>query len=83
MLAVWIQRYGLDPEIAEAAKKMSVERHIGLSEAVNELARVGLTQKQSPRRFRQRTASVGLKVDVTKTADVLDMLDKYDAEDKR
>ena len=73
----------LDPEVAAAAERLRRERHRGLGEAVNELARAGLGQKQKPARFRQRTASVGLKVDVTDIAGTLELLDQYDAEDAR
>ena len=31
-------------------------------------------------RFQQRTASVGMKVDVTNIADTLELLDSYDTE---
>lgn len=71
----------LDPEVAAAAERLRKERHIGLGEAVNELARAGLSQRRKPVRFRQRTASVGLKVDATDIADTLELLDQYDAED--
>ena len=73
----------LEPEVAAAAERLRKERHIGLGEAVNELARAGLTRKQKTTRFRQRTASVGLKVDVTDIADTLELLDRDDAEDAR
>ncbi len=73
----------LDPEVAAAADRLRRERHIGLGEAVNELARAGLARDQKPARFRQRTASVGLKVDVTDIADTLELLDRYDAEGAR
>lgn len=73
----------LDPEVAAAAERLRRERHIGLGEAVNELARAGLVQKQKPTRFQQRTASVGLRIDVTDIADTLELLDQYDAEDVR
>ena len=71
----------LDPEVAAAAEQLRRERHIGLGEAVNELARAGLARKQQATRFEQRTASVGLKIDVTDIADTLELLDQYDAED--
>lgn len=71
----------LDPEVAAAAERLRRERHIGLGEAVNELARVGLARGEKTSRFRQRTASVGLKTDVTDVADALELLDQYDAED--
>lgn len=71
----------LDPEVAAAAERLRRERHIGLGEAVNELARAGLDRRQRAARFRQRTSSVGLKVDVTDVADTLELLDQDDAED--
>ena len=73
----------LDPEVAAAAERLRRERHIGLGEAVNELARAGLARERKPTPFRQRTASVGLKIDVTDVADTLDLLDHHDAEDAR
>lgn len=73
----------LDPEVAAAAERLRRERHIGLGEAINELARAGLAQKQKPTSFRQRTANVGLKVDVTNIADTLELLDQHDVEEPR
>lgn len=73
----------LDPEVAAAAERLRSERHIGLGEAVNELARAGLVRQQKATLFQQRTASVGLKVNVTEIADTLELLDHYDAEDAR
>ena len=73
----------LDPEVATAAERLRRERHIGLGEAVNELARAGLIQKRKPTRFRQRTAGVGLRIDVTDIAGTLELIDQFDAEDAR
>lgn len=74
----------LDPEVAAAAERLRQERRIGLGEAVNELARAGLTRgTRTTKRFRQRTASVGLKLDVTNVADALELLDAYDAKDEQ
>lgn len=73
----------LDPEVAAAAERLRRERNIGLGEAVNELARAGLARRPAATRFHQRTASVGLKIDVTDIADTLELLDHFDAEDKR
>lgn len=70
-------------EVAAAAEHLRRKHHIGLGEAVNELARAGLAQKKMPTRFRQRTADVGLKVDVTDIASTLELLDQSDAEDTR
>lgn len=56
----------LDDDVAAAAEKRQRERHIGLSEAVNSLARAGLRAASPQRReFRQRTTSLGLRVDVS------------------
>ncbi len=74
----------LDPEVAAAAERLCEERHIGIGEAVNELARAGLARGgESPKRFRQRTASVGLRIDVTNIADALELLDASEAKDER
>lgn len=73
----------LDPEVAAAAERLRRERHIGLGEAVNELARAGLERGQRTTRFRQRTANVGLKIDVTNVADALEQLDAYDVQTER
>lgn len=68
----------LDPEVAAAAEELRRERNIGLGEAVNELARSGLSRVQTPSPFRQRTANAGLRIDVTNVAEALDLLDDED-----
>lgn len=68
----------LDPEVAAAAEQLRRSRNIGLGEAVNELARAGLARSHARVPFRQRTASVGLTVDVTDIAEVLELLDHED-----
>lgn len=70
----------LDPEVAAAAELLRQERGIGLGEAVNELARAGLAREPKATRFRQRTARVGLRTDVTDIAATLELLDQYDSE---
>lgn len=70
----------LDPEVAAAVERMRAQRHIGLGEAVNELARAGLSHKKQTTRFKQRTADVGLKGDVTDIADTLELLDHHDSD---
>lgn len=73
----------LDAEVAAAAERLRRERHVGLGEAVNELARAGLARGAETRRFRQRTAKVGLTIDVTDVADALELLDDHDAHSAR
>lgn len=70
----------LDPEVAAAAERLRRERHIGLGEAVNQLARAGLARTPRAEPFHQRTAELGLKMDVSNVAEALDLLDQYDAE---
>ena len=66
----------LDDDVAAAAQRLSREEHIGLGEAVNKLARAGLRHGRSRRQaFRQRTADVGLRIDVSNVADALELLD--------
>ena len=51
---------------------------MGLSEALNTLARVGVNARRSrPRdRFVQPTAKLGLRADVSNIAEVLDLLEQ-------
>lgn len=65
----------LEPDVAAAIERMRHERAIGLSEAVNELVRAGLTVRPRPARFEQQTADLGLRVDVANVAEALDLLD--------
>jgi Arc/MetJ family transcription regulator len=69
----------LDDDVAAAVQRLRDERHIGLSEAVNELIRAGLTAPVRRTAFRQQTASVGLRVDVSSVADALEHLNGPDA----
>jgi Arc/MetJ family transcription regulator len=72
----------LDDDVTAAVNRLRRERGLGLSEAVNELARAGLAgQRSSGRRatFRQPTVALGLKVDVSNVAEVLDLLDERPA----
>jgi hypothetical protein len=50
---------------------------LGLSEALNLLARRGMSAQPhaDTAKYRHRTSKVGVKVDVTNVADVLDLLD--------
>jgi Arc/MetJ family transcription regulator len=66
----------LDDDVAAAALRLSREKHIGLGEAVNRLARAGLRGGHSRRQaFRQRAADLGLRVDVSNVAEALELLD--------
>lgn len=65
----------LDEDVAAAIEWLRRERAIGLSEAVNELIRAGLRQKPGRSRFRQRTSSLGLRIDVSNVAEALEQLE--------
>ena len=65
----------LDDDVAAAIKRLRAERGLGLSEAVNELARAGLRPRPRSARFRQRTARLGLRLDVSNVAEALETLD--------
>lgn len=72
----------LDDEVLAAAAQLQRERHIGLSEAVNELARSGLRAHPTGASgsFQQRTSDLGVHIDVSNVADALELLDNVDAE---
>ena len=66
----------LNADVAAAVQLFREERNIGLSDAVNELIRAGLAASPRRRVFRQRTANLGLRVDVSNVADTLEHLDE-------
>jgi hypothetical protein len=68
----------LDPDVAAAAERLRAERNIGLSDAVNELARAGMRARPKEKLFLQRTHPLGLRVDVSNVAEALDLLDGED-----
>jgi hypothetical protein len=65
----------LADDVAAAAEKVRRERGIGLSAAVNELARAGLAQPTHARAFKQRTYDMGEGLDVSNVADALETLE--------
>lgn len=64
-----------DPDVAAAVEQFRRERGLGVSQAVNELVRRGLLPRPADRRFRQRTAPLGLRVDVSNVAEAVDALE--------
>jgi Arc/MetJ family transcription regulator len=65
----------LDDDVVAAVEELRRARRLGLSEAVNELIRAGLRAPRRRQQFRQRTAELGLRVDVSNVAEALDLLD--------
>ncbi|WP_328392126.1 CopG family transcriptional regulator [Nocardia sp. NBC_00416] len=68
----------LDSDVLAAAERLRLERGIGLGEAVNELVRAGIHHGQPAvrRPFRQRTRSLGARVDLSRNSDVSDLVDE-------
>jgi len=68
--------FTLDDDVAAEVERLRRTEGIGLSEAVNRLIRSGLARPTAKStRYRHRSADVGLKVDVTDIAAVLELLD--------
>ncbi len=72
----------LDDDVAAAVKQIRRRRGLGLSEAVNELARAGMTS-QHPATVRERiqldTRALDLRVDVSNVAEALDIAERSPA----
>jgi len=63
-------------DVAAAIERLRADRHVGTSEAVNELIRRGLAHGSEPAGpFRQPTEELGLRIDVTNVAEALEQLD--------
>jgi hypothetical protein len=66
----------LADDVAAAVEQLRRERSIGMSEAVNELVRAGLTKQDRPAaRFRQKSHDLGRGIDFDDIADTLETLD--------
>lgn len=66
----------LADDVAAAVEKLRRDRSIGMSEAVNQLVRAGLTNhRQSARPFRQKTHDLGRGIDFSNVADAIETLD--------
>ena len=63
----------LDDDVAAVINRMRDERGIGLSEAVNELARAGISNRGDRPRFRQKTYDVGLMIDVSNVQEAIEL----------
>ena len=69
----------LDRDVAAAVEHLQATRHISVSNAINILARDGLARiPAAPEPFVQRTADLGLRVDVSDVAEALELLDGLD-----
>ncbi|WP_024443789.1 hypothetical protein [Mycobacterium sp. UM_Kg27] len=66
----------IDSDVAAEIERLR-RQGLGISEALNLLARRGIAASASApgSRYRHRSTPIGLKVDVTNVAQVLDLLD--------
>jgi hypothetical protein len=65
----------LDDDVAAAVGRIRREKGLGVSDALNQLARAGLMVKRGRQEFTQRTANLALSIDVTNVAEALEQLD--------
>lgn len=66
----------LEDDVAAAAERLRQAEGIGLSEAVNRLARAGIARRPKHRSpYVHRSAAMGMRVDVSNIGDILDLLD--------
>ncbi|MGQ0733865.1 MAG: CopG family transcriptional regulator [Acidobacteriota bacterium] len=65
----------LDPDVGAAVERIRKSSSRGVSETVNDLIRRGLGARARARRFVQASAPVGLRVDVSNVAEVLELLE--------
>jgi hypothetical protein len=68
----------LSDDVAAEVERLRRERGLGVSAAVNELARAGMGRRPASRPFRQRSAAIGLRIDISNVAEALDLLDSDD-----
>lgn len=65
----------LADDVAAGLEKLRRERGLGLSEAVNDLVRAGLTAARPTHSFRQTTHDLGASVDFSNIGETIETLD--------
>ena len=66
----------LDPDVSAAVQRLRRDEGLGLSDALNRIARAGLVASGRRPRFKQRTIDMGeFLVDVTNVAQALDIIE--------
>jgi len=66
----------LDDDVAAEVERLRRREGIGISEAVNRLARAGMIRPKHRTPYRHRSTDLGLRIDVTDIGAVLDLLDE-------
>ncbi len=62
----------LDDDVVAALDRLRREKGLGLSEALNQLVRTGLNQREPRPRARLESSDLGLRIDVSNVAEALD-----------
>lgn len=65
----------LEPDVLAAIEVLQQAQHLGRSEAVNELVRAGALASRPRKQFVQRTATIGVRIDVSNVAEALEALE--------
>jgi hypothetical protein len=68
----------LDDDTTAAIEELRRRTGVGVSEAVNQLIREGLTVRSTQPPFRQRSYDAGLLIDVSNVAEALELLEGPD-----
>jgi len=66
----------LDDDVAAAVQKIRRDQGVGVSEAVNRLARAGLAKPAKRKVYVHKSFPMGIKVDVSNIGEVLELLDE-------
>ena len=65
----------LDDDVSAVIEQLRRKANIGVSAAVNQLIRQGLSAQQESPPFVQRTRSLGLRIEVSNVAEALELLE--------
>ncbi len=65
----------LEDDVAAAIEQVRAESKLGLSETINHLIRLGLQKPKRRHVFTQRTAALGIRIDVGNVAEALEVLE--------
>ena len=71
----------LDDDVAAEVGRLRRERGVGLSAALNELARAGIAASQVDYVYRHPVHDMRALIDLSNVADVLELLDESDRAD--
>jgi metal-responsive CopG/Arc/MetJ family transcriptional regulator len=69
----------LSEDVAAGINKVRRERGLGLSEAVNDLIRVGLMDRRERRHIQFPTHDMGIEIDVRDIGEALETIERHDA----